>query len=136
MSGYTLTGEVGYRRDRTTAIGVHASFGRLRGEYETPLEANPRLHPIEIQPFALAGFVQATTHDQLWAALIVGLHLDRVTDDDAAPEWISSIGVGLEAGIDLVQLRGHRLAVHGRIDSELLSRGGYTAFMIGLGYRR
>ncbi|MBA3820639.1 MAG: insulinase family protein [Deltaproteobacteria bacterium] len=136
VTGYTVTGEVGYRRDHTTAIGVHASFGRLRGEYETPREANPQLHAIEIQPFALAGFVQATAYDQLWAAFVIGVHLDRVTDDGAAPEWISSIGVGLEAGIDLVQLRGHRLAVHGRITSELLSAGGYTAITLGLGYRR
>ena len=137
VGGLTLTGEVGYRLQRTTAVGLHLSLGQLHGTYDTgrfgPYIED--LRPVEVLPIGIGGYLQAIAYDRLWGAFLVGLHLDRVTDDGLT-SWDRSLGIGVQGGVDILKLRGHRLGAFERIDGELLSDASYAAITFGLAYRR
>jgi zinc protease len=134
VNGFTLGGELGYRMTDSTAVGLQLSIGTLTGTYDVGA-AVPDLRPIEVLPLGLAGFLQATAHDRLWAAVFTGLRLDRVNDDAAEPVWHPTVALGLQGGIDAVKVRRHRLGAYARLEGGFASGAAYSAFTLGLTYR-
>ncbi len=136
--GVTLAGEIGYRIDQDTALGLQLTLGQLGGSYTAgTISSAPALHPLEVLPLGAAAFIQATGYDRLWGAALLGVHLDRIIDrDHDESAWYPSFGVGLQGGVDIVTFRGNRLGAYVRVDSELVSSASYAALTLGLAYRR
>ncbi len=134
VSGYTVGVHVGYRLRATTSVGLHASYGSLDGSYEDFIVSTEPFS-VDVLPLRLGGFIQAIGYDRLWGGAFAGLSFTRV-HDRALDGWQTAFGLGLEGGVDVVNLRGNRLDIYGRIDSELGGAASFTAFTLGIGFRR
>jgi zinc protease len=135
VDGYSVAADFGYRLDQITALGLHVSIGHVSGSYDTGAFV-PELHPFDVVPLGISGFLQGTGYDRLWGAVLVGIHFDRFTDGDSHQSaWYRSLGVGVQGGVDLVKFQRHRLGAYGRVESELISDTSYAAFTLGVAYR-
>lgn len=132
LTGYAIGADAGYRLTRETTVGLHAGFGRSSGSY-TERELQP---PIDIAAtgLQLQGFIQATGYERLWAAALIGVGVVRVEDDGRA-SWHGAASAGLQGGVDVIDLDGHRLGLYARLETDLFSETSYSAFSIGVGYR-
>ncbi len=133
VSGFMLGGDVGYRLSRKHAVGVNVALGRLRGTYDVGRFVED-LRPVGVTSYGLAGFLR-TSDDRLWGGLVVGLRLERVTDDGMAKSY-NSLAVGLEGGFDVLRSRRQRLGAYARFDTDLLSGADYASITMGLAYRQ
>lgn len=93
------------------------------------------MRPFTLVPLAAQVFLQANGYDRIWGAVLVGFHVNQVTDVGGQSTWSNALGIGGEAGVDLLKLGPHRLGIYGRIESELISDVSYAGFIAGLAYR-
>ena len=138
ISGFSLAAQLGYRLDAATAVGVRASIGWMDGTYPVRNGMITADRAIETMPLGFSAFVRATGYDRVWGAAFLGLNLEYVAAPELGliPAWHRSLGFGAEGGVDLLRLDRHRLGIYGRIDGALLSDTSYTAFALGVAYRR
>jgi zinc protease len=133
--GISVAAGVGYRIDHRAAIGLRASVGSLEGE-SSEGRLVQRRHPLAVVPLGLTAYVHGTGYDRLWGGVYIGVHRDRFTEREQPSWWQTSIGIGVEGGVDIVNLNGNRFGVFVRTESELGVDTVYTAFALGVGYRR
>jgi zinc protease len=118
VSGPVFLANVGHRFDRHDSFGIQLSVGSLSGP-----------NGLAVTPFEADVFIQAVALDRLWGAILVGVHADssNMTTGNVG------LGTGVQVGVDVVKLRGHRLGVTA---SALAETNGYTLYSVGLAYRR
>jgi hypothetical protein len=90
---------------------------------------------MSLRTYDVEVFLQAVAFDRLWGAAMAGVHIDDLTLPTNSPGTTLSIGIGLEAGIDLLRFGEHRLGGFLRIDGTLGSDTGYSAITFGAAYR-
>jgi zinc protease len=132
-TGTTFAAEVGYRITPNHAVGFHVATGTLTGTSRMGLGLTEAL---EVVPVDLALFLQGRGLGRFWGGALIGFHFDRVRLGDREGHWRAGLGVGLEAGLDVVQWRGHGLGLGGRVRGVLGSPTGYGELTLGLTYRR
>jgi zinc protease len=134
LEGFGVSANVGYRLSRKLTVGVRASIADLDGSYEGPSLAGDKLK-ISATPVTIAGFVHAVAQDRLWGGAFAGVNITSVTDNHM-PHSVNGLSVGLEGGYDVARFSKHRLAVYGRVETELSGSPNFAGFTFGLGYRR
>lgn len=136
ITGWSIAAEVGYRLDTTTVLGVQASIGNLSGTYDSGRSILPDPVPIEVLPLCAHLFIQGNGFERMWGAVLVGVHYNRILDDERPAAWETSLGVGVQGGVDLLKRGRHRFGLYGRVESELLSDSSYAGLSLGVAYRR
>ncbi len=137
--GPYVLAEVGYRIDQVKAFGLQLGVGHGTGSYR--IDRTPATYPVSLTPVDIAAVVEVQGYRRLWASLSLGLHLDVMTDTDDMRDVADStvtlggLGVGLSAGVDLLELGMHKLGIGARVGGALGSDSGYGSFAIGLVYR-
>jgi zinc protease len=124
--------EIGYHYAPRHAVGLHLGLGSFSGN-ET--KAFGTSGPMSLRTYDVEVFLQAVAFDRLWGAAMAGVHIDDLTLPTNSPGTTLSIGIGLEAGIDLLRFGEHRLGGFLRIDGTLGSDTGYSAITFGAAYR-
>jgi hypothetical protein len=130
VSGMRVAADVGLHIDADTAVGLELGTGYLSGTYDAG-EFAPMFHAISVMPVDFALFARVSGHDRLWGAAFAGLHLDHVVDAGVGA-WTEGIGIGLQGGVDIWK----RIGLFGRVDSVLASGTSFSAFSLGVAYRR
>jgi hypothetical protein len=95
-------------------------------------------YDVNISSYDVAAYLRTLGYDRLWGALYVGLHIDDLsyetsvgTSETTMPKGVA---IGIEGGVDVVKLHGHRIGVLASAMGTMPS--GTGSFMIGLAYRR
>jgi zinc protease len=133
LTGYQLTARVLYKFDRRTSFGAGLTVGNFEGTAVLVERMPPA--PIDVLPVGVTGGLQASFWDRGWLGAYLGFHADRVIAAGVTT-WRKTGGFELMGGVDLVELRGNRLAIYGRIDAAPLGDISFTSFTAGLAYRR
>jgi zinc protease len=133
-SGFAISANVGYRVEQRTAVGLHLATGGLSGSYIDG--ATP--HSFTTIPIEVAAFAQATALDRLWGAAFIGVHAHRTTDTGPMTmvSWSAGLGAGLQAGVDVIRRPPHRIGVVVDLHTLFGPAAGYTAYTVGIAYRR
>jgi zinc protease len=129
VSGLQLSGELGYRFDEISTIGLHVGLGRISGDYVMGF-TTPTPHTLVAYPIELAAYAQGTAYDRFFGTIFMGLHLTEISD--VTTEWQQSLGAGLMAGVDIFKFPTYRVGVFAGLQGELLANEGYAAFTFGL----
>jgi zinc protease len=122
FSGYQFIAGAGYRYGWTNAVGGSIGVGRFTTETSqngTPVQNR-------LVPFDLLATWHLGGSGRTWAAVLLGLHLQRLQGN-----WSSAPLYGLCGGIDIVGHLGLTLRWE-----QAYERGGYSALSVGLAYRR
>lgn len=136
VTGYSFAAQASYRVTQSTSVGINVSLGSLGGSYST-MQATLKQHTLSVKPLALFGVVQLAGLRRLWAAGMAGVLFERVTVDTDESTSYPSLGVGLEAGVDLLKYELHRIGVFGRIETVFIAGDKpYDSLTLGLAYRR
>ncbi len=135
VTGYAIAAQASYRVTPSTSVGIDVSLGSLSGSYSTT-QATMNQHTLSVKPLALFGVVQLAGLERLWAAGMAGVLFERVTVDADESNAYPSLGVGLEAGVDLLNYEPHRIGLFGRLEAVFISDKPYDSLTFGLAYRR
>jgi zinc protease len=127
LTGYSLAADVGYRFGLTTAIGAHLSIGRL-------VATAPDQRFIEMTAINALGFVHLEGDERFWTDLMLGLHLDRVSD--ITTQSRTALLAGIQLGADLWTIGTRRLGIAARLESSLSPDVGYSSLSLGLVLRQ
>ena len=134
LTGFQLNGTVGYRVDRRTSLGLSLSLGSFEGEAELLMLEPPTT--VKLRPLGLMVGVQATWADRVFTAAYLGLHRDSITSR-LGDRTFNTGAFELHVGVDLYEfIPGNRIALYGRLDSAPLTDASFSAFTVGLAYRR
>ncbi|HUS31619.1 MAG TPA: pitrilysin family protein [Kofleriaceae bacterium] len=141
-TGAGVAAELGMRRDKAVALGLHVGVGYVSGYRYSGRGSTPNHYEVTDVPIDVAAFIQRTAYDRLWATLLLGVHLDQLykqsidiyADDERGLH--GALGIGLEGGLDLWKGHPHRLGIAARVQGALISSSGYGALSVGLAYRQ
>lgn len=137
-TGASLNVNVGYRHDVNRTIGAHVGVGWLTGRYG--IDFGDHIYPIRLIPIDVAMSLQINEFERYWATLFVGLHVSHATApssglDQALTTWDHGLAVGLQLGVDAVEIADHRIAVQARFNGALGTANGYGGVEVGLAWR-
>ena len=122
MTGYTLTGDIGYRYGWHNAIGLRLQFGRLStDEYEMR----------SLMPLAALAVWHLAGPNKTWGDVSLGVH-----GEELAAGWKTAPLYGVQGGFDLVRHGRHRIGVSARWEATTRASFEYGALSIGVTYRQ
>jgi hypothetical protein len=145
LDSYCCTGggvavNLGHAFDNVKTVGFHAAIATLRGHRQYKRGLFSGKFDTELLPIDL-GFFARFEKSRVWGSVWLGLHLDRLYNehlDATMPsviQWSKSLGIGIQAGVDLLKIGPHRIAAAGAIDGAPGSTSGYGALWLGLACR-
>jgi zinc protease len=137
LTGFSVAGQLGYRLDATTALGLHLDAGYATTDYSIGI-STPIAHHVSVLPVDLAGYVQGDAFDRVWGEVFVGLHVDHFVDSGAMAmkAWQTGAVAGLAVGLDVYRLSDVRLSLYARVQGVVISDTGFSAVTAGLAVRR
>jgi zinc protease len=135
-AGAGVVVEVGRHVDKKTDVGLRLGASFASGKRTIMYQAVD--YDVNISSYDVAAYLRTLGYDRLWGALYVGLHIDDLsyetsvgTSETTMPKGVA---IGIEGGVDVVKLHGHRIGVLASAMGTMPS--GTGSFMIGLAYRR
>jgi zinc protease len=128
FSGYTVSGELGYRYGWTNAIGARVEIGRMTAGV-TDSTGSPQT--LTLVPIDALGIWHIGTRQRWWSELMVGLHEER-----SSGMWRTALAYGFNAGVDLIRVAAHRVGLSVHVENTTQASFTYTVFSLGLVYRR
>jgi hypothetical protein len=146
-TGAALEVMAGYRIMPGLVLGARFGVSRIDVEKEWGRSSSgPQYDGYLRTPIDTALVVQVE-YSRLWLAPWIGVQAMHAVDQarsanetgggesarDLSSDWSSSLSFGADAGVDVVQYAGNRVTVFAGAQS---GTGGYSAFTVGLGYRR
>ncbi len=133
VNGYGFAAGAELRIDRATSVGLHVSLSSLDGTKDLG-DFAPEVHTIESLPITVCAALHSTAYDRLWGGVSFGFHGNRYRDNGDAL-WDAGVGLGLEAGIDLVRFGRHRLGLYTSATFDLFTTTETVQVSGGLAYR-
>ena len=133
LDGKAFSAHFGLNIQRSVTAGLLFSYGTYASMHEVPFRGT---QPLELDAVSFSLFVQRTFFDRVWGSLLTGFHFNGLTTDrDVGKLWVSGVGAGAEAGVDVLKLGRHRLAASIRYEIEFDSEADYRVLSFGAGYR-
>lgn len=134
VTGYGFTGGAELRIDRTLSAGLHLSFASVDGTKDVGQFAS-ELQTVEALPITVSAALHSSAYDRIWGGFSIGLHATRYLDNGEPPLWDYGVGLGLEAGADILKLGRHRVGVYAALQFDLFTTTQTALFSGGLAYR-
>ena len=133
IQGVTVVGELGYRFDAITTLGLHLELGDTFADYTSGI-STPVSYHLSVLPVEVGGFARGEYH-WFWAGAFLAIHYQRISDG-MSTEWTNGVTAGLETGVDLYRFGTQRVGLYGRLQSVLLTDAGFDVFTLGVAIRR
>lgn len=133
FTGYTLSGEIGYRYGWTNALGARLELGRLSLDSTdgNGLPQTTTLVPVDALALWHLGGAGRT-----WGELMVGYHFERRGGATASRAWRSAPAYAVQGGLDVIRHGPHRLGLSIRWESTTHADLSYRVLSLGVVYRR
>jgi hypothetical protein len=135
-SGVAGSAQIGLRFLRRGSAGLHFGVASLDGSYAQ------NVNGIEIgrasfgaTPIDLGAYFHMRFSERAWGGLQLGVHWDGVRFESETT-WMHGIGIGVEGGYDMFVHGAHRFGAMLRAAGCYGADVRYSAFTLGLTYRR
>lgn len=129
VSGTTVAAAVGYRYAWYNAIGAYVDIGRL----SDTSSSNGLPRTVTITPLDVLVLWHLGSGQRTWGELLGGVHFQHSSADS---QWRAGALYGVQAGLDVIRHRDHRIGLLLRWESTTHSETDYQALSLGLVYRQ